>query len=310
MQATLIYNPNSGGTNNITPEELQEALREVGYEPRYEATETEQDLDAVLAAAQGLVVTAGGDGTVHAVGKRLVNKKIPLLPLPLGTANNIASSLGLNGSPLELIAGMVRPRRHYFDVGLVHFPWGQEYFLEAMGFGFYADTLAAYEPERGKSVLRGLAALRETLSAQRTCSCPMLLDGRDISGDYLMVEVLNTPAFGPWLKMAPGADLEDGLLEVVSICEKDRDSLLDYVAAILNETIDALPSVSRQRGRVLEIGWTGFAFHVDGEVRPEGIRPQPDRPESPEAKQATVRVELIPRGLEFWLPELENNEET
>lgn len=307
MQATLIYNPNSGGTGAIPPEELLQALREAGYEPRYEATETEEELDALLAGVEGLVVTAGGDGTVHAVGKRLVNKKVPLLPLPLGTANNIATSLGLEGDPLELIAGLARPRRHYFDVGLVHFPWGQEYFLEAMGYGFYADTLATYEPERGKSVLRGLTALTETLSAQRSYACPLFLDGRDISGEYVMVEVLNTPSFGPWLKMAPNADLEDGLLEVIAISHQDRDSLLDYVGGILNESIDQLSSVSRQRGRVLEFTWTGFALHVDGEVRPDWIRSQPEGAAATDP--APIRVELRPRALEFWLPGLGNHNE-
>jgi diacylglycerol kinase family enzyme len=315
MDAVLIYNSNSGGIDGATPEELQEALHRAGYDPVYRATKNEQDLDEILTGLnEGLVVAAGGDGTVHAVGKRLINRGVPLSILPLGTANNIARALGVEGDPTEIIAGLKKPRKRYFDMGRAKFPWGEEYFLEAMGFGFYADTLATYEPEQGKSILRGATAVAETLAQQRAYDCPMKLDSRDITGNYVMVEVLNTPSFGPWLTMAPGADLEDGLLELICIRADNRDGFLDYLTALLSNEIEELPSVSRECGRQLEITWMGFAFHVDGLVRPERIKEliddQPDPTTPPptlDTEEGKVVVDIVPRALEFWLPELDED---
>jgi diacylglycerol kinase (ATP) len=164
MQATLVFNPNAGSADQVSCEAIQEALRQGGYEPVYTATESEADLDRILSNRQGLIVVAGGDGTARAVATRLIGKDVALALIPLGSANNICRTLGIVQSPLEIIAGLRNPTRCYFDLGFVHGPWGVDHFLEAFGFGFFADTLATYNPAGGKSVLRGITATASTLA--------------------------------------------------------------------------------------------------------------------------------------------------
>jgi diacylglycerol kinase (ATP) len=156
MDALLIYNPNAGTfrVKTATPDELASALNTVGFRPVYRATKTEAELDGVLEDVDGLVVAAGGDGTLRAVATRLIGKGIPITPIPMGTSNNICRTLNIQGTPLEIVAGLKTPRKLPFDIGRVECPWGKEYFLEGMGFGFYADSLAFYHPEEGKSVIR------------------------------------------------------------------------------------------------------------------------------------------------------------
>lgn len=112
-----------------------EALIKAGYQPVYRATSSEEDLDHALDGVHGLVVVGGGDGTVRAVASRLIGKNIPLAVIPSGTANNIARALGIEGNSLEIIAGLEQPMRRYYDVGKVQAPWGEDYFLEAAGYG-------------------------------------------------------------------------------------------------------------------------------------------------------------------------------
>jgi len=88
--------------------------------------------------------------------------------------------------------------------------------------------LARYCPEEGKSVLRGIAAFVETLLTRQTRRWQLALDGRDLSGNYLMVEVFSTRETGTRLKLAPKADPGDGLLDVVYIKEHDRENLLTF----------------------------------------------------------------------------------
>jgi diacylglycerol kinase (ATP) len=311
MHATLIYNPNSGGAGQTRPELLIEALRSAGYTPSYKATRSENDLDPILAEARDLVVSAGGDGTLRAVATRLIGKPLGLALLPLGTANNIARTLGVEGSPEELIARLDRPVRLGFDVGLVSAPWGRDYFLEAFGYGLYADVLAAYDPEKGKSVLRSFNAITQILPGYSIHHPPVQVDGEDYSNGYLLFELLNTPAFGPRVKLAPQADPGDGWFDLVVVREDNRDSLLAYASSLLSEALPDLPSVEVQRTRCVEIEWPGdFPFHLDGEVRP-WREPAPEDQEvtapghNPPAGTQTggrVRVELLPKALEFWLP--------
>jgi diacylglycerol kinase (ATP) len=308
MQATLIYNPNAGSAYQISCQELQDALRLGGYEPVHTATESEADLDNALAKARGLVVVAGGDGTVRAVATRLIGKDLAMALLPMGSANNISRTLGVIGSPLDIIAGLNNPTRRYFDLGYLDSPWGVDYFLEAFGVGFFADTLARYNPQDGKSVLRGLSAAASTLNAYDADYYEMRLDGIDISGQYLMVEVLNTTAFGPRLKFAPNADPADGVFEVIRIREEARDDLLRFLMSLVNESLEDLSCVEISRGHRLEIVWNGFPAHVDGEVRPQEVSTTPSISAngscSPEPHPpGNITVEVIPKAIEFWLPE-------
>jgi diacylglycerol kinase (ATP) len=313
MQATLIFNPNAGSASQISCEQLQEALRLGGYLPLHTVTESEEDLDSALATASGLVVVAGGDGTVRAVATRLIGKDVAMALLPMGSANNISRTLGIVGSPLEIIAGLNNPTRCYFDLGYLNSPWGTDYFLEAFGVGFFADTLARYNPKDGKSVLRGLSAAAYTLANYEAHNYRMRLDGHDISGRYLMVEVLNTTAFGPRLKLAPRADPADGMFEVILIREEARDELLRFLMSLVNESLEDLSCVEVTRGHSLEITWNGFPAHVDGEVRPpqaafNGTNRANGSGSFSIHTTSNIRVEIIPKAIEFWVPEAVSTE--
>jgi diacylglycerol kinase (ATP) len=310
MQATLIINPNSGDAEQVQPEEMIEGLREAGYQPVLLSTSSEEELDAALKGIQGLVVTAGGDGTFRAAATRLLGKKIALTHLPLGTANNVGHALGIEGKALEIIARLKDPRKDAFDVGIVTAPWGRDFFVEACGFGLYADGLATYDPNEGRSLLRSISSIIQTINEFEAHTCQITLDGEDISGTYRMFEVMNTNRFGPWIKMAPEADPGDGLLDVVRIRPDHDESLFRYVTSLVAEELAELPNVEVSRGRCVEIRWPGdFPIHVDAEIRP----PVSDRSrEQNPAKGATdpithtdkniVRIEVMPQALEIWQP--------
>ncbi|HET9590612.1 MAG TPA: diacylglycerol kinase family protein [Anaerolineales bacterium] len=310
MQATVVINPNSGGAEQMEPKELIRALSEAGYEPVLLTTSSEAQLDSALDGIQGLVVSAGGDGTFRAVATRLLRKNVSLTHLPLGTANNVGHSLGIEGAALEIIAGLRDPVKRHFDVGVVTAPWGRDFFIEACGFGLYADGLAIYDPNEGRSLLRSISSIIETINEYEAHSCQMTLDGEDISGIYRMFEVMNTPRFGPWIKLAPEADPGDGLLDVVRIRPDQDESLFRYVASLLDENLDELPNVEISRGQNLEIHWPGnFPFHVDAEVHPPvSERSRKQNPATGAADPAApsegniIRVEVMPQALEIWQP--------
>ena len=310
MQATLIVNPNSGIGGGEQPEELIEALGEAGYEPVLKSTSSEEELDTVLKGISGLVVSAGGDGTFRAVATRLLGKKVALTHLPLGTANNVGHALGLDGSAQEIIAGLKNPVKRDFDVGIVTGPWGRDFFVEACGFGLYADGLAIYDPDEGRSLLRSISSIIETINEFEAHSCHITLDDEDISGTYRMFEVMNTNRYGPWIKLAPDADPGDGLLDVVRIRPDSDESLFRYVASIVAEELGELPNVEVSRGQRLEIRWPGtFPIHVDAEIRPPGSEPAKDRnpavgasDSSSHTEEKIVRIEVMPQALEIWQP--------
>lgn len=316
MRATLIINPNSGGVERVQLEELLAALIEAGYQPGLVSTSSEEELSSALHGISGLVVSAGGDGTFRAVATRLLGKNVPLTHLPLGTANNIGHSLGISGSPLEIIAGLRNPCKRHFDVGIVTAPWGRDFFVEACGFGLYADGLQIYDPNAGRSLLRSIATMIQTINQFQAHFCQITLDGQDISGTYRMFEVMNTNRFGPWIKLAPDADPGDGLLDIVRIRMDEQDSLFRYVTGLVNEKLEELPSVEVSRGKNVEIRWPGtFPIHVDAEVRPfASTRSSEQTPaegateSAPHTDGNSIRIGVMPQALEIWLPSVPSNE--
>jgi hypothetical protein len=69
-EATLIYNPNAGLLDLVTPRQLEEGLRGTGYVVEYRPTETVEDLDDAEARPQGMAWPDERDGgTVSAAAK-------------------------------------------------------------------------------------------------------------------------------------------------------------------------------------------------------------------------------------------------
>ena len=291
-KATLIYNPNSGGAAVVTAAALLKALYDEGFQAVYPYTENETDLDEALRDPGDLVVAVGGDGTVRAVATRLLGSSAALAVIPTGTSNNVARTLGIAGKPLDLVRGLSKARRCRYDVGKAVGPWGETYFLEALGVGLFADLLEDYHPDQGKSVLRAAGAVRDVLIHYKARHWTVAVDGRDVSGTYVALEILNTKATGPRLTLAPEADPTDGCFDLVFVLEPQGVTLFDYATNLLQDSLEKLPNVRRLSGKDISLSWQGEPLHTDAEVYGGSAR-----------AETTVRVTLLPQALELWLPQ-------
>src|SRR5437764_10109005 len=139
MRVTLMHNPKAGDREH-GKNQLMKALAKAGHHATYQSTK-KKGWKKALKKKTDVVIAAGGDGTVGKVGRELIDTGIPLSVLPLGTANNLARSLGFCASPEEIITGFENAERRTFDVGLARGPWGKRYFFEGAGGGLLADYL-------------------------------------------------------------------------------------------------------------------------------------------------------------------------
>ena len=91
-------------------------LKAAGFRPKYQSSK--DGYRQTLRKRWDLVIVAGGDGTVARVARRLRNRDIPLAILPIGTANNIARALGLNGDIDSLISHLRMSKPKRLDIGV------------------------------------------------------------------------------------------------------------------------------------------------------------------------------------------------
>ncbi|MGH7457494.1 MAG: diacylglycerol/lipid kinase family protein [Longimicrobiaceae bacterium] len=266
MRVTLVHNPTAGNEEHGR-EALLTFLRRAGYRAAYQSTE-ESGWEQALRDPGDLVVAAGGDGTVRKVVALLAGRGVRIALVPLGTANNVSDTLGIAGPPDQLIAAWQPRRTRKFDVGWVRSPRGRARFVEAVGIGVFAKMMSLFEQgsnDAGQELMRARRCLRKVLARYPAFDCRLELDGRDLSGRYLMVEAMNIRAIGPNLQLVPGADPGDGLLDLVLVPERSRGVLDTFIAGVLKGNPAPLP-LSAKRGQILEVRGRGLDLHLDDQV--------------------------------------------
>jgi diacylglycerol kinase family enzyme len=298
VRVTLIHNPGAGNQAGGDAPRLVKLIEAAGHAVRYQSAKDEDWKDGLRARAD-LVVVAGGDGTVARVTRRMVGRGVPVALLPSGTANNIARTLGLLERPFEeLVRGWENARRVKLDVGIAEGPWGERYFVEGVGVGLFASLLS--RPKRKKkgstNVVEG--ALRRLKEAAARCEPVELvaaLDGKDISGRYLLLEAVNLRYVGPNLFLAPDSQPGDGQLDVVLVTEAERARLLEYLEK-WQENRERLAVLPTRRGTRLQLEWTGFELHIDDQLRPK-------KNVEPEEIAGLVEARMEGAAVEFLAPD-------
>ncbi|MBW4463158.1 MAG: hypothetical protein KME47_23395 [Nodosilinea sp. WJT8-NPBG4] len=175
MKVTLLHNSKAGDDKQPSKDVLLSLIEQAGYEVNYQSTK-HHNWFAALENPGNLVVAAGGAGTVGKVAQRLVGQEIPMAVLPLGTANNIAKTLGLMDIPLEqLIEGWANAQPIKFDSAIASGVWGTTQLIESLGMGLFAHTMSKVE---NSSHLKYAATAEDELTTvldllkQRVSRCP------------------------------------------------------------------------------------------------------------------------------------------
>jgi len=299
MRVTILHNPDAGDAS-IGGEELTEMFRAVGYDADYKSIKEKGWKDA-LNKPGDFIVGAGGDGTIRQIARELIGRQIPIAPLPMGTANNIARAVGVGHTPIpELIESWTSARRVSFDVGVVKTAAGENIFLESTGFGLLARLIAEdpdsieTQEERGERIDAAIEATQDLLKTLVPQKIELKLDGYDLSGEYLMVEIMNVPYVGPNLKLAGDADPSDQLLDVVLVSRDEQDKLQDYLRAHRQEA-GVQPSLRPQRARTIEFTCNGCTLHIDDELWPSKKMKMTPEP-------TTIHISCHNDLLEFMVP--------
>jgi diacylglycerol kinase (ATP) len=213
-----------------------------------------------LGAGVELVVAAGGDGTVSEVASALRQSGVPLGILPCGTANLLARNLRL---PLNNLGAAARIAftggARAIDVGMLSYRLEdgttavRPYFVMA-GFGIDADMVAGTD-DASKKRFGWLAYVTPILrSAYRTsrASVTWALDGGDAASARLHTLIVgNCSTVTAGLRLLPGAEVDDGLLDVLairSLVGRDRRRFVGWIAPYQGPKPSTVPPASANGG--------------------------------------------------------------
>ena len=120
----------------------------------------------------------------------------------------------------------------------------------------------------------------------------MSIDGKDISGRYILWGAMNIRSAGPALHLAPKAKTDDGRLDFVAVREHEREIFIKHVDAHLAGRKARVPLTSR-KFRELNITSPPGAMHLDGEQWPNNYT-------NSKRQRSTVEITVKPGALLIW----------
>jgi diacylglycerol kinase family enzyme len=230
---------------------------------------------------------------------------IPLAILPLGTANNLARSLGFTESVDEILQSLHCGKSRPFDVGVARSGSQTDYFLEAAGGGLFADYFPAAmaNEQKGASPEEELTA-HLSLLRQLSIDYParhwrISIDEKNISGHYILWGAMNIRSAGPALHLAPKAKTDDGRLDFVAVHERERKVFIKHVDAHLAGRKQRVLLTSR-KFRELKITLRSGALHLDGE-------PGPSKKGNNGKARGKVEITVKRAALLIWQPQRRDN---
>jgi YegS/Rv2252/BmrU family lipid kinase len=277
MSVAVIINPVAGGRESLAPAKrvrlAERALARHHAEGRVLLTERPnhaRDLARqAVAGGCATVVAWGGDGTINEVASQLAGTIAALGIVRAGSGNGLARELGIPASPDAALDIALAGRERRLDVGEIE---GRP-FLNVAGVGFDAAMAAAFNglgwDRRGP--IRYTVRVLQAVFDFRATRYQVEVDGYRIEADALLVAIANLRQYGANAVIAPRAQPDDGLLDVVVVEDRGFLGKLGLAPRVFDRTIDKAAGVTTLRGtRVTIAAAEPLAFHVDGEPRQAG----------------------------------------
>jgi YegS/Rv2252/BmrU family lipid kinase len=281
----LIVNPSAGAGRaaRLLPR-VEAEMRARGLRFRVERTQSVEHARELARGARdaGEVAAAmGGDGLTGAVAGELTGGAGVLAVLPGGRGNDFARKMGIGSDPVAAVGLICAGRERSIDVPEVE---GRRY-LGILSAGLDSVVNAMANSTRlnlGPPVY--LYATLRGLATWKPARWELAIDGDRLEFTGCSVAVANSGVFGGGMYLAPDAELDDGLLDVVWIEDLPRRRYLRNLPRVFKGTHLDQPGIHLRQARQVTFGADRpFTAYADGD-------PIADLPATVTVDPGTLRV--------------------
>ena len=263
----FIVNPKAGtNLQRHIRESVDKHLNHRRFEYGFKFTERagharELALEAI-SEGYNIVTAVGGDGSINEVASALVDTDATLGIIPAGSGNGLAMHLGYGREVDEAVQKLNLATERTIDIGLLN---GRPFVnLAGIGFDGLVSNLMKGSNWRGfipyffKSIEAGLTYTPKM--------CRIELDDRVLTEKCFVITIANGPMYGYNVQIAPGAQMDDGLFEVVILKDAPRWKYFAAMPATLKGKIydeEFVEHFTSSRVRISAEGKNHV--HLDGE---------------------------------------------
>lgn len=245
------------------------------------------DLAAEAAAGgESTLVVVGGDGTLFEALNGMVRagRFVPVAQVPVGSGNSFIKDLGIETVDDGLRA-LTEGRKRAVDIGRVRSASGVYHFVNLVGAGFVANVASRAITFKAFGDASYTIGVLLELLVLRAAPLRLTVEGKESVRDAIFIEVCNSRKTGGDMIMAPSAEVDDGLFDVVIARAMSRWTLLKLFPLIFKGTHVLDPHVETFRCKRMSL-----SFDVPQKVTPDG-----------EIVGTTpLDIEVVPRALEVY----------
>lgn len=282
LDARFIVNPVAGARRTAKKwPQIMRLLKSLGL--RFEHDVTEAPGHAIELAKSAvkkgykLVVSVGGDGTINEVVNGLHDSgsaaEVTLGIVSTGTGSDYIRTLGIPRAYPEACQCLLNSKKLTVDVGVVEYSSGgqvvKRLFVNFAGLGFDAEIVKATTQKFKilSSTPAYLLGLLTTLITYRNKKISLVVDGEALEQKICTVLMSNGKYGGGGMFAAPGADLTDGLLDVLTIGDLSKPDLLWSLPRVYRGTHLTHPKVTLKKAKEIEIkSASPMTIQADGEL--------------------------------------------
>ncbi|MEZ5615092.1 MAG: diacylglycerol kinase family lipid kinase [Rhodocyclaceae bacterium] len=296
-QWLVVLNPISGqGRAMHHRHEIEAVLRRHGVD--FDLVVSEHPGHAVELVARAVeggcrqVLAIGGDGTVNECANGIFRQQaaptaeVVLGVMPIGTGNDWARGLRMPKDYAEVAALMAAGTSRLQDAGVAEFDDGtRRHFVNVAGLGFDAHVVEAL-PDRTLGPMAYLAGLAKGLLTYDAVSLGLTFAERRIDTRAFVLFFAIGRYCGSGMNVAPSAEADDGLFDVILIKALSRWEVLKSLRKLFDGTLLDHPKVLALREAEGSVAAGPLPVEADGEL----------------IGHAPVRFTLLPRALRVLAP--------
>lgn len=266
IKTLFVINPISGlGKQKDLPELIDRYLDKSRF--TYHLCITEYAGHAKVIANENradydLFVAVGGDGTINEIAGSLMHQQASLGVIPLGSGNGLGRHLQISTNPVKAILQLNQSHPLPFDAGLLN----DKPFFNVSGTGFDAQISKKFADQVKRGYMTYARCVWEEIQLYSSKKYRVQINGHILEGTFFFIAFANTAQYGNNAFIAPQAQTDDGLLDVVLVKPFPIAYFPTFAVLGLSKNLYRSPYVQTFQTREVTIqNLENAPIHLDGE---------------------------------------------
>lgn len=290
LRIGCIINPHSG-TKRI--KELQKDISDginselftVSYFETTRRKHATQLAKQILEEKYDILLICGGDGTINESLQCMVNTGIPVGIIPTGSGNGLSMHTGIGRDYKKAIE--IINQLNFKKIDMIQF--GEKYFVNLAGIGFDGFLSKKLRNRKYRGFWIYVWLFIRYFWNYNSRKYTIKTNTETIEGYFNLIEIANGPMYGYNFEVVPGADISDGIIDIL-LLEKAPvwRILLDSLKLIRNEW-DRISWARRLKTTSISVvSNKRLQIHVDGEYV--------------KMKSKEIDLKIVPQAIKLIIP--------